>query len=385
MKIGPVPCASVLLCLLLSQLAVAGDNPASQASAWTFAVSGDSRNCGNVVMPAIAAAAKRDGAAFYWHLGDYRAIYKFDEDYLAEPNIPRDKDDPIITAYLSGAWDDFISHQLAPFKANDIPVYLGAGNHEMIFPKTHDEYLVKFAGYINTPELKAQRLKDNPLATSASYYRWSRGGVDFINLDNSTKDSYDEAQLNWFFSVLLRDEGDESIHSIVVGMHEALPDSLSAFHSMCGSTQGIDTGRAVYRALVHAQQVKHKNVYVLSSHSHFYMNGVFNTPYWKNPANGGVVLPGWVVGTAGAVRYKLPPDLPQGTEASEHVYGYLSGTVTAEGTIAFAFHELDERALQPARSQDYSEKFVAKCVQDNPPIKEMTWKDPGDPCKEKMP
>jgi hypothetical protein len=45
---------------------------------WTFAVSGDSRNCGDVVMPAIAAGVHQDQAAFYWHLGDFRAIYDFD-------------------------------------------------------------------------------------------------------------------------------------------------------------------------------------------------------------------------------------------------------------------------------------------------------------------
>ncbi len=45
-----------------------------------FAVSGDSRNCGDVVMPAIAAGVRRANASFYWHLGDFRAIYTFDED-----------------------------------------------------------------------------------------------------------------------------------------------------------------------------------------------------------------------------------------------------------------------------------------------------------------
>src|SRR2546430_12720908 len=52
---------------------------------WTFAVSGDSRNCGDVVMPSIAAAAANNHAAFYWHLGDLRAIYGVDEDYQYSP------------------------------------------------------------------------------------------------------------------------------------------------------------------------------------------------------------------------------------------------------------------------------------------------------------
>ena len=49
---------------------------------WSFAVSGDSRNCGDIVMPAIAKSAHADNAAFYWHLGDFRALYAPDEDLL---------------------------------------------------------------------------------------------------------------------------------------------------------------------------------------------------------------------------------------------------------------------------------------------------------------
>jgi hypothetical protein len=55
----------------------------SAQGTWRFAVSGDSRNCGDVVMPSIARGARKDGAKFYWHLGDFRAIYDFDPDMLA--------------------------------------------------------------------------------------------------------------------------------------------------------------------------------------------------------------------------------------------------------------------------------------------------------------
>src|ERR1051326_7508089 len=48
---------------------------------WRFIVSGDSRNCGDVVVPAIAAdSAQRYRPSFYWHLGDLRAIYKRSEE-----------------------------------------------------------------------------------------------------------------------------------------------------------------------------------------------------------------------------------------------------------------------------------------------------------------
>ena len=49
--------------------------------AWQFIVSGDSRNCGDVVMPSIAAHSAPYSPSFYWHLGDFRAIYRFDQDY----------------------------------------------------------------------------------------------------------------------------------------------------------------------------------------------------------------------------------------------------------------------------------------------------------------
>src|SRR5438552_1295473 len=57
---------------------------------WRFVASGDSRNCGDVIMSAIAKGAKIDGAQFYWHLGDLRAIYDFDDDMVqANRLLPR--------------------------------------------------------------------------------------------------------------------------------------------------------------------------------------------------------------------------------------------------------------------------------------------------------
>ena len=43
--------------------------------------------------------------------------------------------------------------------------------------------------------------------------------------------------------------------------------------------QGNVTGREVYEALWHAQSVAHKKVYILASHSHFYMEDVFQHRY----------------------------------------------------------------------------------------------------------
>src|SRR5215472_7764604 len=91
------------------------------AQEFKFAVSGDSRNCGDIVMPAIAAGVLRSGAQFYWHLGDFRAIYEFDEDLVPPAKLGLPAKVTNIASYLSGAWPDFIAHQLAPF--GDLPVF----------------------------------------------------------------------------------------------------------------------------------------------------------------------------------------------------------------------------------------------------------------------
>src|ERR1039458_1628794 len=79
---------------------------------WNFAVSGDSRNCGDFVMPAIAAKVKAENDAFYWHLGDFRWITLADQDM--EALQPRGKEVSHF-AYQQLAWDDFLSHQTAAF------------------------------------------------------------------------------------------------------------------------------------------------------------------------------------------------------------------------------------------------------------------------------
>ncbi|HKD13993.1 MAG TPA: hypothetical protein VKE71_05535, partial [Candidatus Angelobacter sp.] len=202
---------------------------AALAQNWTFAVSGDSRNCGNVVMPAIAAGAERDHAAFYWHLGDLRAIFAPDEDYLHEPEHrghPVDK-----SQYLNDAWDDSIKNQLSLFI--DIPVYVGIGNHETYQPKTREEFVRKFDRWLNSPTLQKQREADDPTDTAArSYFHWIQGGVDFIYLDNATPDQFDAPQMTWFETVLRNAHGNPNVRSVVVGMHAALPESLAPGHSM---------------------------------------------------------------------------------------------------------------------------------------------------------
>ena len=254
--------------------------PGAQANAtaaspnWTFAVSGDSRNCGDVVMPAIAAAVKEQGASFYWHLGDFRAIYTFDEDMQHQPeNLAKPM---VIIEYEKRAWNDFLQNQIAPF--GDLPVFLGIGNHETISPKDRQQYILQFADWLDSPVLRAQRLQDDPQNHRLqTYYHWIERGVDFINLDNATADQFDAGQLRWLEGVLQADSSNPEIRSIVVGMHKALPDSVSENHSMSESPDGIASGRRVYSDLLKARDEAHKHVYVLASHSHYYMEGIFNT------------------------------------------------------------------------------------------------------------
>ncbi len=342
----------------------------NRSGTWSFAVSGDSRNCGNIVMPAIAADARKQNAAFYWHLGDLRAIYKVDEDYASEQRFKAFSPPPSLNDYLHTAWDDFSQHQVQPF--GDLPFFLGIGNHETIAPKTRDQFLIEFQSLLSRPELIEQRKADATLLAGASqglaprmYYHWIERGVDFINLDNATNDAFGVVQVAWLNAVVDADIANPKVSTIVVGMHESLPYSLSDSHSMCGSTSGRESGLKVYAKLVEAQS-KHKHVYVLSSHSHYYLANIYDTSHWRDSQNGGAVLPGWVVGTAGAERYPLPAGVEPGNNAKEHVYGYLLGTVERNGEIRFAFHELNEAELQATRGLDYSPEAVSSCVVGNP-------------------
>jgi hypothetical protein len=156
-----MPRASRIAALLFAVIAVA-----QAQQPWNFVVSGDSRNCGDVVMPAIAAGTHQNQGLFYWHLGDFRYISDFDEDYKQQSPTP-----PTIIDYEANAWNDFIQNQLVPFA--DTPVYLGIGNHELFPPKTRADYLIQFADWLDTPELQQRRLRDNPKDHRLHiYYHW---------------------------------------------------------------------------------------------------------------------------------------------------------------------------------------------------------------------
>ena len=354
-------CTSAGLVLLLTLgLTAAAQAAAPAPSNWHFVVAGDSRNCGDVVMPSIAAGARQSDAAFYWHLGDLRAIYDFDEDF--RQLYPRAH----IYDYLNGAWPEFQRDQIEPF--GEIPFVVGIGNHETIPPKTRDEFVVSFADWLNADAIRRQRLQDDPHDHHVrTYFHWQRDGVDFIYIDNASPDQPDTAQLAWLKSVLDRDTQASGIRAVVVGMHAALPESIARGHSMGDYPAQDAAGRRVYAQLLDVN--KAKPVYVLASHSHFIMAGIFNTAYWRE--HGGV-LPGWIVGTAGAVWYDLPAGSEQASLARTHVYGYLLATVKPRGSddrdpIQFEFTEVAESAVPPGIVERFGQEFVHRCYTENVP------------------
>jgi hypothetical protein len=346
------------LLLLLAMKPAAAQQPAG--GTWRFVASGDSRNCGDVVMPGIAETAKKNQAAFYWHLGDLRLTTGFDEDIQHQPEHMKK---PLsIFEYENIAWPDFIDSQIAPF--GSIPFFVGIGNHETVPPlKTREDFVLQFADWLDAPVLREQRLRDDPADHRIkTYFHWIDRGVAFYFLDSASAEQFDGAQLGWFERTLAKDLANPAVTTIVTGMHKALPESISAGHGMNESPTGTESGRRVYADLLRAQNDSHKRVYVLASHSHYYMGGIFNTEYWKH--NGGV-LPGWIVGTAGAVRYVLPPNSSDAHGALTNVYGSLVGTVRPGGEISFEFDKLSETDIPEQVTARYGHDFVHWCFAEN--------------------
>jgi len=325
------------------------------SSDWTFAVSGDSRNCGDFVVPAIAAKVKAEKDTFYWHLGDFRAMSGPDEDLQSmQPEGKKLKKEE----YQPIAWDDFLTHQMAAF--GDFPVFLGRGNHEAVKPMTREGYIEKFHSYLDRPEIAAQRKTDGD-ETVESWYHWIEGSVDFVTLDNASKDQFSDVQLGWLRGVLDHDLSvDSGVKTIVVGMHETLPHSKSSDHAMDDWDLGIHTGEIVYGWLFDAQAAG-KHVYVISSHSHYYSPNIYNTPYWKQRTN--KVLTGIIIGSAGAHRYGLPREADK--QSKSRIYGFLQGSVHGDGTIDFNLHELSEDDLMQAKWPEAPQDELHWCYAHN--------------------
>ena len=167
--------------------------------------------------------------------------------------------------------------------------------------------------------------------------------------------------MTWLMAELKRAAADSTIRSLVIGMHAAFPDSTSAGHSMNDSVQQQASGRQAYQALVDFRRTSRKNVYVIASHSHFVMNNIYATACHAKDD----VLPGWIVGSAGAVRYRLPQDLGEATVAKTDVYGYLLATVASDDTITFEFKPVEEKDVPAATRDLFGAAQVRWCFEQN--------------------
>ena len=208
-----------------------------------------------------------------------------------------------------------------------------------------------------------RKIANHPYLSATPYYHWVRNEIDFIYLDNSSG-VFPSEQLDWFDCILERAHGNDAIRAIVVGMHEALPSSRASNHAMCDDAipdpvlkkQSCESGRHVYDALVEFNKTKH--VSVLASHSHFYMKGIFDNQPSANR------LDGWIVGTAGAVRYPLPPGVQSSPDARTDHYGYLLGTVE-NGSVKFEFQGMGESDVPQKVRQQYPQTLISWCFAKN--------------------
>src|SRR5579862_1298786 len=185
--------------------------------------------------------------------------------------------------------------------------------------------------------LTDRRSRPSAKRTEAMALRWGRGITGFttewISSLSIMRRTMNSPRRNCIgCGVLDRDLAPKSeVRAIVAGMHEALPHSTGSEHAMDDWDLGVRTGELVYNWLYDAQ-ASGKHVYIIASHSHFYSQNVFNTSYWKEHTNR--VVPGWIVGTAGAHRYLLSTQADPASKTN--IYGYLRATVHADGVIDFA-------------------------------------------------
>jgi Calcineurin-like phosphoesterase len=357
------------VCAALAVAAVTAGSPSPvrcepPSESFAFAVSGDSRDCGDLIMPKIAraVAGERPAVDFYWHLGDFRRMYDVDCD-MVKRTFPgfdckqrswETLPDDTMETYLRTAWDDFIEHQVKPF--GTLPVFLGIGNHEL-YGRTRDDFRRAFQPWLTQKRIHLQRLADsrNRIYSTGgdTSYHFVYKGTNFIYVDNADETSFTASQLVWLSKILAADAKNDTVRAIVVGMHEALPYSTNRGHAMDATCQGLCSGQIAYDLLFRAQNLsappeKQKKVYVFASHSHLYLENIYDTPEHK-----GQVLPGWIVGTAGAQQY-----------TDTIAYGYARVDVGPAGSLGVKFREVT-RASLPLATGEGADSLTDFCFVDN--------------------
>jgi len=80
---------------------------------------------------------------------------------------------------------------------------------------------------------------------------------------------------------------------------------------------------------------------------------------------GDYALPGWIIGTAGAVRYRLPTEHGASHIAMTDVYGYLLATVAEDDTITFEFKPVKQADVPAATVKEFTPDQVKWCFEKN--------------------
>ena len=208
---------------------------------WRFAVSGDSRNCGDVVMPAIAAGVKQIRRRVLLAPRRFAPISAMrTKTFASSPSIsPR----PLTkTEYPGIAWDDFTQNQMAAF--GDTPFYLGIGNHDTVAPEDHAAFVARFSEQLDLPNLRAQRLKDDPSDLAAEDVlpldRARRGLSSIWTTRTETSSSAD--QVAWLEKTLNRDLPILRFARLWWACTRRFPESLSSNHAMDDSKAAREAG-----------------------------------------------------------------------------------------------------------------------------------------------
>jgi hypothetical protein len=370
---------SFSLALVVVAVTALAQGPAGGSGPWYFAITGDSRDCGDLIMPKIAqdiaAIQARTPVEFLWHLGDFRRMYDIDCDMLTRkyPSYDcRERTQPLgvndMDEYLGSAWDDSIRYQLAPF--GQTKVFLGIGNHELVAGRTRADFARAFQKWLTQEPLHTQRRTDArrgiPRTEGDTSYHFVLRGVDFIFLDNADEQAFTAEQITWLAAVLSADAEDPAVRAIIVGMHAPLPFSTGRRHAMDVSCQGRCSGEQVYDMLFRAQNLtappeKQKRVLIFASHLHYFDANIYDTPEHQ-----GQVLPGWAVGTAGAEQ-----------KVSTIRYGYVLVEVRPDWSVGTEFREVT-RDSPPFAAGPGADTLTEFCFALNKtPI---TWRQPAAAC-----
>jgi len=370
---------AVFLALAVLAASASAQGPAPEGERWYFAISGDSRDCGDLIMPKIAqdiaANAAATPVAFFWHLGDFRRLYDIDCDMLTRkyPSYDcRERKQPLgvddMNEYLNSAWGDFVDRQIASF--GQTKVFLGIGNHELVAGRTRLEFARAFQKWLTQEPLHGQRRADAKRGLSSTEgdtsYHFVLRGVDFIFLDNADDRAFTAEQIGWLSGVLAADAEDPLVRTIIVSVHEPLPYSTGRMHAMDVSCQGRCSGQQVYDMLFRAQNLsappeKQKRVLVFASHLHYFEENIYDTPEHL-----GQVLPGLAVGTGGAEQ-----------KGSTIRYGYVLVEVRPDGSLGTQFKEVT-RDSPPLASGPGADTLTEFCFSLNK--SPITWRQSAGAC-----